>query len=121
VVVWKKEWIDPSEWNNWERETESYLVAIPVGGHRRVGMEMCFSEPLLTIALEELRKRPDDFPNLRHAPSEGGSGEDIWWGEDITGLWAQRRTLEVHRAIGQAFGYREERILGNYPDDWFDV
>lgn len=117
----KREWIDLSEWQSWERETESYRVAIPVGGQRKVGTETCFSEPFLTVALEELRKRPDGFPNLRHGPSQYGTGEDIWWGENIAELWSQSRTLKVHRAIGRAFGYREDRILGAYPDDWVSV
>jgi hypothetical protein len=116
----KKEWIDPSEWQDWERQIESYLVAIPVGRQRTVGTETCFSEPLLTVALEELRKRPKGFPNLRHGPSQYGRGEDIWWGEDIAELWKQPRTLAVHRAIGRAFGYREDRILKTYPDGWVD-
>jgi hypothetical protein len=112
--------IDFSKWQNWERETESYLIAIPVGGQRKVGMEPCFAEPLLSDALDELRKRPQDFPNLRHSSSRFGSGEDIWWGEDISDLWAQPRTLEIHRAIDRAFGYRENVILKTYPDKWVD-
>ncbi|MGA2723099.1 MAG: hypothetical protein ABSG79_11880 [Bryobacteraceae bacterium] len=104
----------------WKRETEDYAVAIPAGRQRRVGMESCFTEPLLSIALDELAKRSLDFPKLRHIPSEFGVGEDIWWGEDISELWADRRTTETHRAIGRAFGYREDRISEAYPDTWLN-
>jgi len=116
----RKEWIDWSESSKWKRETEDYAVAIPVGGARKTGMEMSFIEPLLTIALEELGKRPEDFPNLRRTPTATGTGEDMWWGEDIAELWRQPKTLETHRALGRAFGYREDRILELYRDDWVD-
>jgi hypothetical protein len=113
-------WIATSQWKNWPRETESYRAAIPVGGRRKVGMETCFARALLSDALEELGKRPQDSPNLRHSASQYGSGEDVWWGEDIADIWSQPRTLAVHRATGRAFGYREDRILITYPDDWVD-
>jgi hypothetical protein len=118
----KKEWIDWSDSPNWKRETEDYLVAIPVGGARKTGMETGFTGTLLTIALEELGRRPGDFPNLRHVPTVNGIGNDIWWGEDISELWLGHTspTLETHRALGRAFGYREDRILQLYPDDWVD-
>jgi hypothetical protein len=116
----KKDLIDWSGSAHWERETEDYAVVIPVGGQRRAGTEMGFREPLLTLALEELGKRPARFPNLRQVPTESGIGEDLWWGEDISALWNRPRTLEVHRAIGRAFGYREDRILELYRDTWVD-
>jgi hypothetical protein len=116
----KKDWINWSDSPKWKREVEDYAVAIPTGGVRKTGMEMSFIEPLLTTALGELSKRSEDFPILRRAPTATGIGEDIWWGEDISDLWNQPRTLEVHRAIGRAFGYRENRILELYPDDWVD-
>ncbi len=78
-------------------------------------MESCFTEPLLSIALRELTKRGTDFPNLRHIPSQFGVGEDIWWGEDISDLWARRTTTQDHWALGRAFGYREDRIIELYP------
>lgn len=116
----KKEWINWSDSANWKRETEDYAVAIPAGGMRKTGMETGFTEPLLTVALGELGKRPEDFPNLRHVPTKFGIGEDIWWGEDISELWSQAKTLEAHRALGRAFGYRDDRILELYPDTWVD-
>ena len=115
----KKVSLDFSNADNWERVTEDYAVAIPVGGKRRVGMEMCFTDPLLSVVLEELEKSPADFPSLRHMPSEFGRGEDIWWGEDISATWALVRTRDVHREIGRAFGYREDRILQAYPNPWW--
>jgi hypothetical protein len=101
-----------------KRQTESYKVAIPVGGKRRAGMEGMFNEPLLSVALKELTNRPNDFPNLRTVASQWASDGDvdIWWGDDISELWNAKKTLEVHRALGRAFGYREDCILRIYPD-----
>lgn len=104
----------------WKRETEDYAVAIPIGGQRKVGTVSCFTEPLLSIALDELGKRALDFPKLRHNPSQSGMSQDIWWGEDISELWGRPRTNETHRAIGRAFGYREDRVSKLYPDTWLN-
>jgi hypothetical protein len=112
--------IDISQHHTWERDSESYRVLVPTGGSRRAGTEPCFAGAMLSDALEVLSKCPHDFPNLRHIPSEFGLGEDLWWGEDISGIWSRPRTLEVHRALGRAFGYREDRILRLYPDDWVE-
>jgi hypothetical protein len=116
----KKEWIDWSGSPNWKRETEDYMVAIPARGARKTGMETGFTGRLLSIALEELGKRRVDFPNLRHVPTVSGIGSDIWWGDDISELWSQPKTLETHRALGRAFGYRDDRILQMYSDTWVD-
>ena len=84
-------------------------------------MERCFREPLLSVALKELANRPNDFPNLRTVTSQWAlDGDvDIWWGDDISVLWNAQKTLEVHRALGRAFGYREDCILRTYPDPWW--
>jgi hypothetical protein len=115
--VWRRRGeirVNPADFQKWKRVTEDYAVAIPVGGQRKVGMESCVTGPLLSIALDELAKRALDFPKLRVV------GEDIWWGEDISELWAQPRTTQTHRAIGRAFGYREDRVLEVYPDTWLN-
>jgi len=104
-----------------KRQTESYTVAIPVGGQRKAGTERMFREPLLSVAMKELGNRPNDFPNLRTVASlRAPDGDvDIWWGDDILELYNAEKTLEEHRALGRAFGYREDRILRNYPDPWW--
>lgn len=102
--------------------TESYKIAIPVGGQRKAGTERMFREPLLSVALKELGNRPKDFPNLRTVTSLWASkGDvDIWWGDDVLDLYNNAdKTVEEHRALGRAFGYREDRILRNYPDPWW--
>lgn len=77
-----------------------------------------FREPLLSVAMKELRNRPNDFPNLRTVASlwawDGDVG--IWWGEDILELYNAEKTMEEHRALGRPLGYRESCILHNYPD-----
>ena len=105
-----------------ERLIESYKVAIPVGGQRKAGTERMFREPLLSVALQELRNRPNDFPNLRTVASLWASDGDvdIWWGDDILELYNAQKALDGHRALGRAFGYREDCILRNYPDSWCD-
>jgi hypothetical protein len=104
-----------------KRRTESYKVVIPVGGQRRAGMERCFREPLLSVAWKELTNRPNDFPNLRTVASPWAlNGDvDVWWGDDISELFYAEKTVEVHRALGRAFGYREDCILRTYPDPWW--
>lgn len=100
---------------------EDYRVAVPVGGQRKAGMEG-FPESLLSIAEKELGDRPSDFPNLRVIDSEHSvlGVNELWWGDDISNLWnTPKRTIEVHRALGRAFGYREENILKTYPDPWW--
>ena len=59
--------------------------------------------------------------NLRTVASLWASDGDvdIWWGEDIVELYNAEKTLEEHRALGRAFGYREDCILRNYPDPWW--
>ena len=111
-------WVNFANAHKWKLAPPRYKVAIPIGGKRKAGVEGCFIEPQLSSAMEELAKRPTDFPNLRHAPSSVGNTRDIWWGEDITNLWAHKRTLENHHALGRAFGYREDRIFELYPHTW---
>lgn len=115
----KRWWLSTKDARQWKRQTESYRVAIPVGGLRTTGMECSLLEPMLSIVLDELSARPVDFPDLRHITSDFGMGEDVWWGEDISKLWAHRGPA-AHRAIGRAFGYREERILERYPYTWLE-
>lgn len=102
--------------HNWKRETESYKPLIPVGGQRRAGMEMCFDDPVESIALQEIGSRPNDFPNVRVVPSQHGYGHDIWWGEEISEIWNAPDSILKHRKLGRAFGYRESEIMRVYPD-----
>lgn len=80
--------------HKWKKEIESYKPLIPVGGQRRAGAETCFDDPVESIALQEMRSRPNHFPDIRVVPSQFGYGHDIWWGEDISEIWnAQTRLL----------------------------
>jgi hypothetical protein len=107
---------DYSKYHNWEKETEDYKPLIPTGGQRRAGVESCFDDPVESIALQEMRSRPNDFPNIRVVPSQHGYGHDIWWGEDISQIWNASDTILRHRQLGRAFGYLESEITRLYPD-----
>jgi hypothetical protein len=111
--------LDYSNYHNWTKETEHYKPLIPAGGQRREGMETCFDDPVELIALQQMRARPVDFPNIRVVPSQFGYGHDIWWGVEISEIWSAPDSILKHRRLGRAFGYRESEIMRVYPDPFW--
>jgi hypothetical protein len=101
---------------SWEN-TERYQTAIPVGRSRRTGQTHVADMKTVNALMSQLATRPKDFPNPRFTLDEDGF-YDVRWGDDISALWKQPCDVEKHRQIGRAFGYREEQIVGMYPDDW---
>jgi len=111
------------------------VPAIPLGKHRRSGNVYVTDEDLRGPTFERLLERPSEFPDLRYETRKGLRSRDvvikdfreIAWGDDLTGLWNARDRVdgaipagaaEAHRALGRAFGYKEERIWALYPEGW---
>jgi hypothetical protein len=96
--------------------TEELSIAIPVGYQRRSGFSTCATEELALDLLNELQKRPVDFPKPKLRVASDGLYE-VHWGDDIDHLrsMAAEGRVEAHHQIGRAFGYREDRILEMYP------
>jgi len=104
-------------------------TAIPVGKHRRTGFVAVNDEEFRMEVFKRLKLNPIGFPNVRiEAPASSNSRwkSDIVWGDDITDLWLARGGVEqrtaqkrdAHRLLGIAFGYKIERILEVYHDNW---
>jgi len=105
--------------------TEPTLI-IPCGKYRRAG-SVVVSDEAMDEVLRKLRMRPHGFPDVRFAKEDSSGGDVIVWGDDLTDLWKQRETgspaniaVEAHRNLGRAFGYKEERIMSIYTDDFYN-
>lgn len=121
IPEFKRSWltgrktIDWSSKDRWKPVTKAYRVVVPVGGSRHAGVKESVDEKVLAFLLKEMSRRPVDFPNLRQLPECNGTRVDLWWGEDVTNMWAADKTDEEHRSLGRIFGYREDRIIELYP------
>lgn len=85
-------------------------LIVPVGGKRRGGYEGMVSDEAAHFLLEELRKRPDRFPNARFVPGGEDWPPSVEWGEEI-----DHENLSAAE-VGRAFGYSEEAIADHL--DW---
>jgi|GEM_PF-5585523 hypothetical protein len=111
-------------------EIHTPSLAIPLGTHRRTGYISCFYDhEYARMVFRKLQERPLGFPNLRwvsnpvYRDRAAEEISEIAWGDDVTDLWLARNrpgTLagDTHRALGRAFGYKEERIQEMYPPNW---
>jgi len=101
-------------------------LAIPLGKFRRTGYLSCSVDDIREGIFRKLKERPFGFPNLRYGNvnlARFMGTREIEWGDDVTDLWRGRdgggeMAAESHRALGRAFGYKEERIMEMYPLGW---
>ena len=101
-------------------------IAIPVGKYRRTGYCQVHNEEFREEVMRKMRMMPLSFPDLRlseRTGKYGGKRSEVEWGDDISDLWTRHKAAnamdgDVHRLLGRAFGYKEERILALYPEGW---
>lgn len=101
----------------WDSEPD---IAVPVGKFRRTGYCVVKNDEFREDIMRKMRMMPLSYPDVRRAKR---NPYDIEWGDNINDLWkrhedSQGMEAEIHRLLGRAFGYKEERIMALYPPEW---